>query len=58
MFTPNSTSEICRNVTLSPDDVIENPENFTLMLLESDSAVSVPMATATVVILDSTGRYS
>ena len=52
IFSESDGDRLCINVTIIDDLLLENDENFTLLLTSIDSAVSVKLNTTTVTILD------
>ena len=58
MITPDSASEVCTDIVISPDAIIENEEEFTVVIDSSDAAVSIsaPDRSRTVHIIDSTSK--
>jgi hypothetical protein len=51
-FSESDGDRLCINVTIIDDLLLENNENFTLLLTSTDSAVSVKLNMTTVTILD------
>ena len=50
-----SSSRACANITINDDDVLEDLEEFTVVLTEEDPTVDVDRDQATVQIVDNDG---
>lgn len=44
--------EVCRNISVTDDDILENTETYTVSLTSEDDDVTITIPTASVVILD------
>lgn len=48
-------SRVCINVTIEDDTLLENPENFTVIINTNDPDATIPDSTSSVTILDNDG---
>lgn len=44
--------ELCHNISVTDDDVLENTETYTVSLTSEDDDVTIAIPTASVIILD------
>ena len=51
-----TTSEMCRNINISEDRILEGVEDFSLQLTTADPAVILSPRTANVTIIDMDGK--
>ena len=51
-----ATEELCLNVSITEDSIVENTESFNLVLTSSDSRISIPFDQVPVLISDNDGR--
>lgn len=58
MTLDGSNSEACANITIIDDDILEDQEEFMVMLEEDDPRVDVDGDQATVQIIDNDGKNS
>ena len=53
----SSTSELCANISISQDSILETVEDFSVQLSTADPAVILSPRTASVTIVDMDGEY-
>ena len=51
-----ATEELCINVSITEDSIVENTESFNLILTSSDSRISIPIDQVPVLISDNDGK--
>ncbi len=55
-FSPNSPDVMCLNISIATDFVIEDAEEFHLVINSTDDAVILSDSMSTVLVLDSTSK--
>ena len=57
-FSPDSSSNgsICSNISITVDNIVEDMEEFTVLINSSDSSVLIVQPNAAVIIVDSNGK--
>ena len=55
-FSSSGDAEQCVNITINLDNVLEEPEMFSLVLTTSDDSIKIDRSSAPVFILDSASK--
>ncbi len=55
-FSPNSPDVMCLNISIATDFVIEDAEEFHLVINSTDDAVILSDSMSTILVLDSTSK--